>query len=161
MPRNLNENVFSCLNSAFGKTEAWVGRFCVIREMELTLHWPKIWRLHMKTVQQARNYCFLSPSRPGGYKKMSSHLLTNSAIIYEPKCGGRSGFLPMSTTVHRSPKKLWRSNSIFNFWFQPVSLTTHWHGYGIESPVAKFIVPDWGYKVDSDIGLSQRPASLM
>ncbi len=52
--------------------------------------------------------------------------LTNSALIYEPKCGGRgcvAGSLPMSTSVHRSPNKLWRSNSIFNlccfqfYWF--------------------------------------------
>jgi hypothetical protein len=28
------------------------------------------------------------------------------------------------------------------------------------SPVAKFIVPDWGDKVDSDIGLSYRPARI-
>jgi hypothetical protein len=27
-------------------------------------------------------------------------------------------------------------------------------------PVAKFIVPDWGDKVDSGIGLSYRPAKL-
>jgi hypothetical protein len=28
--------------------------------------------------------------------------------------GGVAGSLPMSTAVHRSPNKLWRSNSIFN-----------------------------------------------
>jgi hypothetical protein len=30
--------------------------------------------------------------------------------------GGVAGFQPMSTAVHRSPNKLWRSNSIFNLW---------------------------------------------
>ncbi len=41
------------------------------------------------------------------------------AIVYEPKCGGKGGVAgpqPMSTAVHRSPNKLWRSNSIFNLW---------------------------------------------
>ncbi len=41
--------------------------------------------------------------------------LTNSALVYEPKCGGRgrvAGSQPMCTAVHRSPNKLWRSNSI-------------------------------------------------
>ncbi len=38
-------------------------------------------------------------------------------LSYEPKCGGRegvSGSQSMSSAVHRSPNKLWRSNSIFN-----------------------------------------------
>ncbi len=45
--------------------------------------------------------------------------LTNSALVYEPICGGRGGLAgsqPMSTAVHRSPNKLWRSNSVFNLW---------------------------------------------
>jgi hypothetical protein len=40
--------------------------------------------------------------------------LTNSALEYEPKCGERGGIAgsqPMSTVVHRSTNKLWRSNS--------------------------------------------------
>ncbi len=43
--------------------------------------------------------------------------LTNSALVYEPKCGwgrGGVGSKPMSTAVHRSHNKVWRSNSIFN-----------------------------------------------
>jgi hypothetical protein len=32
------------------------------------------------------------------------------------KGGGVSGSRPMSKAVHRSPNKLWRSNSIFNLW---------------------------------------------
>jgi hypothetical protein len=30
--------------------------------------------------------------------------------------GGVAGSQPMSTAVHRSPNKLWRSNSIFDLW---------------------------------------------
>jgi len=51
--------------------------------------------------------------------------LTNSALVYEPKYGGRggiSGSQPKSTAVHRSPNKLWRSNSIFNPWRVTVQL---------------------------------------
>ncbi len=36
-----------------------------------------------------------------------------------PNAGGGEGVAgsqPMSTAVHRSPNKLWRSNSIFNLW---------------------------------------------
>jgi hypothetical protein len=43
--------------------------------------------------------------------------LTNSALVYEPKCGARGGGvrgLILCTAVHRSPNKLWRSNYIFN-----------------------------------------------
>jgi hypothetical protein len=42
--------------------------------------------------------------------------VTNSALVYEPKSGegGVAGSQPISTAVHRSPNKLWRSNSIFN-----------------------------------------------
>ncbi len=39
------------------------------------------------------------------------------APSYESKCGGREGVggsQPISTAVHRSPNKLWRSNSTFN-----------------------------------------------
>ncbi len=39
--------------------------------------------------------------------------LANSALVYGG-AGGVAGFQPMSTAVHRSPNKLWRSNSIFN-----------------------------------------------
>ncbi len=47
--------------------------------------------------------------------------MSNSALVYEPKCGGRGevagpGSQPMSTSVHRSPNKLWKPNSIFNLW---------------------------------------------
>ncbi len=45
--------------------------------------------------------------------------LTNTALIYKPKCEGRgevAGSQPMSTAVHRSPNKLQRSISIFNLW---------------------------------------------
>ncbi len=48
--------------------------------------------------------------------------LTNSALVFEPKCGGGvAGSKPMSIAVHRKPNKLSRFNSIFNIW-QPRSL---------------------------------------
>ncbi len=43
------------------------------------------------------------PVKPGGHKKCRLSWLTNSALVYEPKCGGRGGFAgsqPMSTAVH-------------------------------------------------------------
>ncbi len=58
--------------------------------------------------------------------------LTNSAsYIYEsnPNAGGWGGVAgsqPMTTAVHRSPNKLWRSNSIFNLWL-PYSLPPSQH----------------------------------
>jgi hypothetical protein len=48
---------------------------------------------------------------------MSLSWLTNSALM-SPNAGagrGVAGSQPMSTVVHRSPNKLWRSNSIFNW----------------------------------------------
>jgi hypothetical protein len=58
-------------------------------------------------------------SDQGVTKRCRLSWLTNSAIVYEPKCGGGGcgGSQPMSTAVHRSPNKLWRSNSIFNLCF--------------------------------------------
>jgi hypothetical protein len=41
-----------------------------------------------------------------------------SVLVYEPKCGGRGGVAgsqPMSTAVHRSPNKLFRSNCILTY----------------------------------------------
>ncbi len=43
-----------------------------------------------------------------------------SPLVYEPKCGGGgggggvAGSQSMSTAVHRSSSKRWRSNSVFN-----------------------------------------------
>jgi hypothetical protein len=59
--------------------------------------------------------------KQGVTKKGRLSWLTNSALVYEPKCGGGggcgvSGVRPMGTAVHRSPNKLWRSNFIFNLW---------------------------------------------
>ncbi len=56
-------------------------------------------------------------SHHGVTKRCCLSWLTNSAFVYEPKCGsegGVAGSQPMNTAVHRSPNKLWRSNSIFN-----------------------------------------------
>ncbi len=50
----------------------------------------------------------------GVTKRCRLSWLTNSALVYEPKCGGKGGSQPMRTAVYRSSNKLWRSNSIFN-----------------------------------------------
>ncbi len=54
----------------------------------------------------------------GATKRCRLSLLTNSALGYEPKCGGRRGSCGVVANeyscVHRSPNKLWRS--IFNLW---------------------------------------------
>ncbi len=47
----------------------------------------------------------------GVTKRCRLSSLTNSALVYEPKSGGRgrvAGSQPMSTAVHRRPNKLWR-----------------------------------------------------
>jgi hypothetical protein len=66
-------------------------------------------------------------SKKGVTKRCRLSWLTNSALVYEPKCGGRGGVAgsqPMSTAVHRSPNKLWRSSSIFNLWLWCRKLAT-------------------------------------
>ncbi len=63
----------------------------------------------------------------GLQKRCRLSWLTNSALVYEPKKyrGRRSvtGSQPMSTAVHRSPNKLWGSNSIFNIYESPVGMS--------------------------------------
>ncbi len=53
--------------------------------------------------------------------------LTNSALEYEPKCGG-GGCCGVSANecscAAWSPNKLWRSNSIFNLWHTPSLIGT-------------------------------------
>jgi hypothetical protein len=66
---------------------------------------------------------------PGGCKVMSSTVSwqTNSALVYEPKCGRREGVAgsqKMNRAVHRSPNKLWKSNSLFNQCYGPSKTTT-------------------------------------
>ncbi len=64
-------------------------------------------------------------SGQGVTKRYRLSWLTNSALVYEPECGarGESGSCWVSaneytsTAVHRSPNKLWRSNSILNLSF--------------------------------------------
>ncbi len=64
-------------------------------------------------------------------KRCQLSWLTSSALVQEPKCGGRGGVAksqPMST-VHGSLNKLSRSNSIFNLRVQellPFADLMHW-----------------------------------
>ncbi len=59
-------------------------------------------------------------------KRCRLSLLTNSVLVYEPKCRGA-----MSTTVNIawhpwSPNKLWRFTSIFNLWAQCLQSVKPW-----------------------------------
>ncbi len=63
--------------------------------------------------------------RQGVTKRCSLSWLTNRALVFEPKCGGGGSWVESaneySSAVHRSPNKLWRSNSIFNLWPEGIS----------------------------------------
>jgi hypothetical protein len=78
---------------------------------------PKSGRYHFMYSVVYPDYPQLGSSQ-GVTKRCRLSWLTNSALVYEPKCGGRGRVAesqPMSTAVHRSPNKLWRSNSIFTY----------------------------------------------
>ncbi len=49
--------------------------------------------------------------------------MTNSALVYEPKCWG-AGNCGVSANEHsctQSQNKLWRSNTIFNLWWEYIN----------------------------------------
>ena len=75
----------------------------------------------------ASYYCIVAAGRQWVTKRCRLSWLTNSVLVYEPKCGGGEscGASAISTAVHRSLKKLWRSNSIFNLWWP--RKFCHWH----------------------------------
>jgi hypothetical protein len=51
----------------------------------------------------------------GVTKRCRLSWLTNSALVYEPKCGGKGKkSQPRSTAVHRSPNNHWKSDFIFS-----------------------------------------------
>ncbi len=80
----------------------------------------------------------------GVTKRCRLSYLINSALVYEPKCGGRGGVAgsqPMSTAVHRSPNKLWRSISIFNLWFLLTWRPLGTVGPGLPSTFLFFVPP--------------------
>ncbi len=66
-------------------------------------------------------------SRQGVTKRCRLSWLTKSALEYEPKCGV-SAMQWVYIHLHRSPNKLWRSNSIFNLWVQ--------RSFAVVSPVS-------------------------
>ncbi len=65
----------------------------------------------------------------GGYKEMSILAYQKRPRIWAQMRGegggGVAGSQPMSTPVHRSPNKLWRTNSIFNLWLCRAAPTEH------------------------------------
>ncbi len=72
--------------------------------------------LSLAVLSQWVTLCFwIKPWNQGVTKRCRLSWLTNSALVYEPKCGGRGDLLGLlSQWVDRSPNKLGRSNSIFN-----------------------------------------------
>jgi len=65
------------------------------------------------------NTVFNKSCHQGVTKRCRLSWLTNSALVCEPKCGGREGVAGLSQRVQQytwSPNKLWRSNSIFNLY---------------------------------------------
>ncbi len=107
----------------------------------LKLHWPEMMVISSVTAtDQTIVSLFFSDlpvvilavgwpnTQAGVYKRCRLSLLTNSALVYEPKSGGGgelrlAGSQPISTAAHRSPIKLWRSTSILNLCSQ--GITTH------------------------------------
>jgi hypothetical protein len=74
---------------------------------------PKMALVRIRGGQGRRGHFLL---QPGGYnQRCRLSWLINSSFVYG---GGGAGSQPMSTAVHRSPIKLWRSNSIFNLWLE-------------------------------------------
>ncbi len=91
--------------------------------MHLCLYGPVrmfLMRAHPLQGQVGGGKCVQLAHWYGGVTKRCRQIwLTNCALVYEPKRVGRglvAGSRPMSTAVHRSPNKLWRSISIFNLW---------------------------------------------
>jgi hypothetical protein len=75
-------------------------------------------QVHVTSVQSLYGTCQRERRGGGVTKRCRLSWLTYSALVYEPKCGGRArggaGSQPMNTAVHKSPNKLRRSNSLFS-----------------------------------------------
>ncbi len=75
---------------------------------------------------------FKHPSPQGVTKRCRLFWLTNSALVYDPKCGGGGRGCGASANKYSyvrtwSPNKLWRSNYIFNLCSTPItSLVLYW-----------------------------------
>jgi hypothetical protein len=71
----------------------------------------------------------LKTSDQGVTKRYHLSWLTDSALVYEPKCGGRGGVAvsqPMNKAVHRSPnQENWRTQTMFQ------NLLASTHSYSI------------------------------
>ncbi len=68
----------------------------------------------------------------GVTKRCRLSWLTNNALVYEPKCGGRGG---VQLYIHRSPNKLWRYNFIFYLWLH----RTNVQGVKGGQPIAQWL----------------------
>ncbi len=99
--------------------------FAVRRRARMMRYWSCAQTIHSWTTntfstgrnqsQRRTNWHYL-PNTKRVTKWCRPSWLTNSALVYEPKCWGSGGVAesqPISTAVHRSPNKLWISNSIY------------------------------------------------
>jgi hypothetical protein len=79
----------------------------------------------------------------GVTKRCRLSWLTNSALVYKPKRGGRElwGLSQWVQLCAWNSNKLWRSNSIFNLWIEPTSRSPrHLDDEGIKSQSPDFSV---------------------
>jgi hypothetical protein len=121
------------------------GRVRVAFPINFSVNAPVFEEVCFRNYHLCRRNKFFSHEEQMVTKRCRLAWLTNSALVYEPKCGGRGGFAgsqPVSTAVHRSPNKLWRSNSIFNLWRGEISgvpcssgVTAKWQARGRSGPI--------------------------
>jgi hypothetical protein len=74
--------------------------------------------------------------------------------------GGSCGVSALITAVHRSPNKLWRSNSIFNLWVRLISCCNYCPRFAnsvLQSPNTEMVLDYSRVLVIHDIGADPDP----
>ncbi len=98
-----------------------------------------IWSFDITKIKQDKNLSPCLAGHRGVTERWCLSWLTNSNLVYEPKCWGRGGVVgsqTLSTSVHRSPNKLWRSIPY---------LTYAWHQYLRMNAFGQKIAPSHKY----------------
>jgi hypothetical protein len=98
----------------------WKARYLGRRPVDGPLNDYKLTSVVTSLQQEQKTRKGKGVTQRGVTKKCRLSLLTNGALVYEPKCGGGGGFRRQLYTW--SPYKLWRSNSISNLWGRHISL---------------------------------------
>jgi hypothetical protein len=75
--------------------------FFVFKRVHILIYY-RLYKFKSRLITNSSNVT----GREGVTKKRRLPCLTNSALVYEPKCGGRgfARYQPMSTAVHTQPK---------------------------------------------------------